>query len=322
MRPPRARRAAEEGLRSEALREGLSAALAGKPERLEDLLCRYGGGADPRPNLRLAAAFGAEIGARGAAAERLLARLAADDADPETPRVFLTIAAAFGWASWLGTPALAGRAWTALGELAADERAPVRVATVEALRAFAVGSGGALALVTAAEGWLSLDDLDARFTAAAVAIEVLRDRRFVSALAARAELPRYLDRVVAEVAGAPRSSQRLDGRRRLLQALPPTLTLVVGAAGARAPAAPSTPSMPSTPSTIDWFEQICATADDPDVRAVLSSAILGLQAEAVGASPVLVERLRELMVASAKPLRDPTRLRPGVGRGKASRAMR
>jgi len=307
MRPQRAR---EEGLRSEALREGLTAALAGKPERLEDLLCRYGGGADPRPNLRLAAAFGAEIGARGAAAERLLARLAADDADPETPRVFLSIAAAFGWTSLLGTPALAGRAWTALGELAGDERAPVRVAAVEALRVFAAGAGRALALVTAAEGWLSLDDLDARFTAAAVAIEVLRDRRLVSALAARAELTGYLDRVVGEVAGAPRSAQRLDGRRRLLQALPPTLTLVVGAPGA------------SARSAIEWFEQLCATADDPEVRSVLSSAILGLQGESIGASPVLVERLRELMAGSAKPLRDPTRLRPGVGRGKASRAMR
>jgi len=307
MRSPRSK---EEGLRSEALRDSLSVALAGRTERLEDLLCRYGGGADPRPNLRLAAAFGAEIGARGAGAERLLARLAADDADPETPRVFLPIAAAFGWTALLGTPALAAHAWTALGELAGDERAPVRVATVEALRAFAGAAGGALALVTAAEDWLSLDDLDLRFTAAAVAVEVLRDRRLIGALAARAELPRYLERVVAEVAGAPRSAQRLDGRRRLLLALPSTLTLVVAALG--------TASRPG----IAWFEQLCATADDSDVRSVLSSAILGLQGESVGASPVLIEQLRGLMTASAKPLRDPTRLRPGSGRGKASRAMR
>jgi len=306
----RSSRSKEEGLRSEALRESLSVALAGRTERLEDLLCRYGGGADPRPNLRLAAAFGAEIGARGAAAERLLARLAADDADPETPRVFLPIAAAFGWTALLGTPALAARAWAALGELAGDERAPVRAATIEALRAFSAGAGGALALVTAAEDWLSIEDLDLRFTAAAVAVEVLRDRRLVAALGARAELPRYLERVVAEVGGAPRSAQRLDGRRRLLLALPPTLTLVVGALG--------TASRPA----IAWFEQLCATADEPEVRSVLSSAILGLQGESVGASPVLVEQLRELMTASAKPLRDPSRLRPGTGRGKASRAMR
>jgi len=313
MRPPRAGRAgraAEEGLRSEALREGLTAALAGRPERLEDLLCRYGGGADPRPNLRLAAAFGAEIGGRGAAAERLLARLAADDADPETPRVFLPIAGAFGWAALLGTPALAPGAFAALGELAGDERAPVRAATAEALRAFATGAGGALALVTAAEGWLSLGDLDARFTAAAVALEVLRDRRLIGALAARAELTRYLDQVVAEVASAPRSAQRLDGRRRLLVALPPTLALAVGAAGAA-----------SRPAAA-WFEELCATAADADVRSVLSDTIVGMQAESIGASPVLIERLRELMKASAKPLRDPSRLRPGTGRGKATRALR
>jgi hypothetical protein len=48
-----------EGLKSEALREALRAALAGKPAALEDLMCRHGGGNDARPNLRLAAAFGA-----------------------------------------------------------------------------------------------------------------------------------------------------------------------------------------------------------------------------------------------------------------------
>lgn len=301
----------DEGLRSEALREALAAALGGKTERLEDLLCRHGGGADPRPNLRLAAAFGAEVGAHAAAAQRLLARFGDDDADPETPRVFLPMAAAHGWAALAGGErALGVRAWAALGELAGDERGPVRAATVDALRVFALGAGRALALITAADGWLDLDDADARFTAAAVVLEVLRDRRLVAALAARDELVRYLDSVVGAVADAPRSAQRLDGRRRLMQALPPTLALVVGAA-----AATSRPALA-------WFEELCATAREPDVRTVLSDTIIALQSEAAGASPVLVERLRGLMTGSAKPLRDPTRLRPGVGRGKASRALR
>ena len=44
-----------EGLRSEALRAALTAALGGKFDALEDLLRRYGDGHGARPNLRLAA---------------------------------------------------------------------------------------------------------------------------------------------------------------------------------------------------------------------------------------------------------------------------
>ena len=304
-------RARDEGLRSEALREALALALAGKVDRLEDLLCRHGGGADPRPNLRLAAAFGAEIGARGAGAERLLTRLAADDADPETPRVFLPIAAAYGWAALLADDEVAARAWEALGALAADERSPVRLAVIDAVRAFSLGAGGALALVAAADEWLAMTELEARRSAAAVAVEILRERRLLAALAARAELPGYLGRVVEEVAAAPRSAQRLDSRRRLVVALPPTLALVVGTLGGA-----------GRPGGVSWFEELCATAAHPDVRSVLSDTIIGLRSEAIGASPVLIEHLRALMGGSAKPLRDPSRLRPGTGRGKASRALR
>ncbi|HEV3032763.1 MAG TPA: hypothetical protein VG319_14035, partial [Polyangia bacterium] len=55
--------AAGEGLRSEPLRAALREALAGRPVALEQLLVRHGGGPDPRPNLKLAAAFGDEMAA-------------------------------------------------------------------------------------------------------------------------------------------------------------------------------------------------------------------------------------------------------------------
>ena len=304
----------EEGLRSEALREALGAALGGKVDRLEDLLCRHGGGADPRPNLRLAAAFGAEIGLRGAAGLGLLARFASDDADPETPRVFLSIAAVYGYAAHLRDRALSHEAWAALGALAGDERAPVRLAAIDALRTFALGGGGAAALLGAAEGWLAFDDLDARFSAAAVVVETLADRRLIAALGARPELRAFFGRLLDDLADAPRSAQRLESRRRLLAALPRTLALVV--------ATPTQAGGGDGPGGASWFEHRCATTEEPDLRAVLSDTILGLREDAAGVSAVVVQRLRDLLQASAKPLRDPTRLRPGTGRGKASRSIR
>jgi hypothetical protein len=47
-----------------------------------------------------------------------------------------------------------------------------------------------------------------------------------------------------------------------------------------------------------------------------------LREDSAGVSAVVVQRLRDLLKGSAKPLRDPTRLRPGTGRGKASRSIR
>src|SRR4051812_26304868 len=90
-----------EGLKSEALRGALATALAGRTAPLEALLCRSGGGSDRRPNFRLAAAFGAELGGAPGPVARLLARFAANDAAPDTSEVFLPIAAAFGWAARL-----------------------------------------------------------------------------------------------------------------------------------------------------------------------------------------------------------------------------
>lgn len=300
----------EEGLRSEALREALGAALGGKVDRLEDLLCRHGGGADPRPNLRLAAAFGAEIGTRGADGVTLLTRLAGDDADPETPRVFLPIAAVYGYAAHLRDRSLAREAWAALGALAGDERGPVRLAVIDALKTFALSAGGAAALLAAAEGWLAFDDLEVRFSAAAVIVETLADRRLLAAVSARPELRAFFGRVLDELAGAPRSAQRLESRRRLLASLPRTMALVV--------ALPT----PDGRGGESWFEDRCVTTEEPELRAVLSDTILGLREDGAGVSAVVVQRLRDLLKASAKPLRDPTRLRPGTGRGKASRSIR
>src|SRR5262249_5949253 len=135
-----------DGLKSEPLRLALAAALAGRPKDLETWLGRYGLGAEPRPNLKLATALGAEL-ASAPGAPRLLARLAANDAAPDTPEVFLPIAAAYGWAARVAAGHDARAGWAALGELAGDERAPVRLGTREALLTLALHPGGGAELL-------------------------------------------------------------------------------------------------------------------------------------------------------------------------------
>ncbi|MBC8132923.1 MAG: hypothetical protein H7X95_08065 [Deltaproteobacteria bacterium] len=94
-------RASDEGLKSEVLRAALGKAVAGDGRKLDDLLSRHGGGPDPHPNMRLAAALGVEIAALAVSPVRLLARWTTDDADATDPRVFLPIAAAHGWVALL-----------------------------------------------------------------------------------------------------------------------------------------------------------------------------------------------------------------------------
>ena len=132
-------------------------------------------------------------------------------------------------------------------------------------------------------------------------------------LAALGNLPPLLDylaRVIATVAGASRSAERSDNRRRLLLSLPTMLaTVVVGARGDERGA--------------DWLEVECREARHPDVREALSTAILrSRSSKADGQSSTVTARLRAALEGSAKPARDPTRKRPGSDRGKASRRMK
>src|SRR5262247_2863265 len=143
-------------LRSEALRAALRAGLAGQTRELEDLLARHGG-LPGRPNLKLAAAFGAAVAdeARGVAA--LLDRFTNEDAAPNHPRAYLPIAAAHGWMARIEAGRDVEVGWTALQLLAADERTPVRLGTRQALQDAAVRGGDADTLVARAVSWLEGD---------------------------------------------------------------------------------------------------------------------------------------------------------------------
>jgi hypothetical protein len=297
-----------EGLRNEALHAALQSALAGNPAALEDLLCRYGG-YGVRPNLRLAAAFGAELTGYTGVAARLLERLGANDAAPDTPEVFLPVAAAHGWVGRLRANREVGTSWDALAILAGDERAPVRLGALDALTSFVAGPGRSNTLVARATDWLEIEDREIRFGAAAVAIEVFAGRQALAALSDPEPLLDYLSRAIAEIVGASRAAERSDARRRLLLALPKTLSAIVVAFGAGHRGA-------------SWLEDACRNAVHPDLREALSNTILALGDKASGQGAALAQQLRTALEGSAKPPRDPTRKRPGAARGKSSRPMR
>lgn len=341
---------AVDGLRSEALQAALRAALAGRPAALADLLARHGGAQSGRPNLRLAVAFGAELATHPPRAARsLLQELGADDAPADSAHVFLPIVAAYGWTALLdrqesrsgdrgdrgGDAGDRGddstmAAWDALRELAADERTPVRIGTVDALVAYAA-KGGARRLLMHVTAWLdqhgSADGgaggasprsrasrqgaRDEKFGATAVALDVLGDRRVLANLSDPTAITDYLSRVTDEIAEAPRAAERSDARRRALAALPGALAGVAL-------------RWNGDERVLSWLEAECARARHPDVRAALSQAVVRLgesaRAEALGAAAS--DRLRRALQGSAKPPRDPSRIRPGHGRGRVSRRIR
>jgi hypothetical protein len=195
-----------DGLKSEPLRRALASALAGKPNDLETWLCRYGLGAEPRPNLRLAAALAAELVA-APGAPRLLRRFATNDAAPDTPEVFLPIAAAYGFAARIAAGHDQREGWQTLCELGGDERAPVRMGTREALLVHALRPAGGAELVSAAVDWLQHDDRELRYGATGVALEVLCDRRVVASMLS---LPAACGAVVVSLRGGDLGASWLE----------------------------------------------------------------------------------------------------------------
>jgi hypothetical protein len=298
-----------EGLKSEALLAALTEALNGSSQRLEDLLARHGGMPGPKPNLKLAAAFGVELAELPGTLAPLLTRLSGDDSAPDQARVFLPIAGAHGWAQRLRAGREVEPAWGALCELCADERAPVRVGTLDALITLATREGGADTLVERALGWLDTDDRELAFGAAALVIEALGDARVLAMVRDQEGLLTYLSQAIDRIANAPRSAERSDGRRRALTSLGGTLAAVVALvrAGDRG---------------MHWFQAECERAKHPDLRAALSLALRRLPSIPQAPTAAVVDALRTTLEGSAKPLRDPTRVRPGTGRGRRSRNTR
>jgi hypothetical protein len=260
-----------------------------------------------KPNLKLALAFGVEMAGLSGQAAPLLERLGADDAAPDTARAFLPIAAAHGWAGRIRAGREVERAYLALAELAADERAPVRLGTRDALLGLGVREGGADDLIARASTWLEHDDREHRFGTAGLMLELLAERRFWVSVQDQPAVLQYLSQAIDLVAQAPRSAERSEARRRLLLGLPAALATAVAVTG---------------PEGHAWLLAEGGRADHPQVRHALSDTIVRLRAPAFGQASASVDQLQQALAASAKPLRDPTRVRQGLGRGKASRRTR
>ena len=228
-----------EGLTSEPLRAALrdTRSLGAAPPRSRRSSARHGGGPDPRPNLKLAAAFGDEMAGLdvdGRAATRLLRRLGADDAAPDTREVFLPMAAAHGWVGLLQRAARRrdglGRGALREPQVATSAR-PCGSRTHAALLAYALACAKAAHRAYDARlfsGWTATRATTARRGNRA------RSRRGRGpggagrptgrwpsrAAAGRVRFPR--PRAIAEAADRAALRRTLDGRRRPSPLLPRT----------------------------------------------------------------------------------------------------
>lgn len=294
---------AAEGLGSEQLKRMLGDAMRGSTKDLIFWLSRWGGQPGPRPNIALASGFGAEAASHGDRALGVLALFAKNDAAPDTAEVFLPIAAAYGYTQLVARERAVRAAWGALFELAGDERAPVRIATGQALVELATKKG-ADALVREATAWLAHEDRELRWGSLAIVCDVLAERRALDALVDRESWLTLLSAMLDDVADAPRASERSDARRRITAALP-------------APIALAAQSFRATPSGIAWLEAECVRAKHVEVRTVLEHALEKLRKRGASEKAETLQALQQALASSAKPPRDPARIREGLtGRGK------
>ncbi len=297
---------AAEGLGSAELKRMLALAMGGNARELSFWLARFGGQPGPRPNLALLQGFGAEAASHGDRALRVLSLFAKNDAAPDTSEVFLPMVAAHGFAQLIVRDKAIRASWAALFELAADERIQVRLATVAALVELCAKKSSD-ALVIEAESWLSNEDRELRWGALAVTCDVFAERRVIDSLVDRARWLAFLAALLDDVADAPRAAERSDARRRMTAAMPAPIALVAQ-------------SFRGEPSGIAWLEEQCRRATVIDMRSVLENAIERLRKRGGSEKVETLEALNAALASSAKPPRDPSRIREGTGRGKKRRS--
>ncbi|MCC7534943.1 MAG: hypothetical protein IT379_01950 [Deltaproteobacteria bacterium] len=286
-------------LRSEELESALAAALSGRSARLADLLARHGGLPGPRPNLALASAFGNSLARAGTQARPLLDALVRAGSAADEARTFLPIAAAFGFAARLSTDDV--HAWDGIFELAADDRAAVRTGLIAALGGWAARTNLG-PLVARAARWLEHPDREHRFAACAIVLDVIAERRRLETLEDRAALLSWMERVIGEIADAPRAAERSPARRRILAALPSALAEI---------------AVSLRDEGERWLIAQLSEARHPDVRIAMEQAIDALRKGARARSSSVIEAMRAALASSAKPSREAARIRHGMsGRGK------
>ena len=199
------RRSSNEGLHSEPLRAALASALAGKPAALEDLLGRLGDGHGARPNLRLAAAFGAEISALPGIRRACSIGSARTMARPTRPRCSSRSPPRTGGSGGCRPIARSARPGRRSRRWRATNGRPFASARwMRWHRSPGVLVAGARCWRRRSTGWTS-SDREIRFGAAGVAVEVFANRQVLAAVADPETLLDYLSRAIAAIADAPRS---------------------------------------------------------------------------------------------------------------------
>ena len=295
-------------LRSEELRRAIDDAASRKPNRLAELLGRHGGQPGPRPNLTLAQAVGDTLAQRSAReATHVLAPFAADDSAPDKPAVFLPMVAAWGYVALVREKKGENEAWARLAELGADERAPVRVATMHALASLASRDprGGDL-LVGAMASWLGRDGFpleprDLRWGALATNLDAIAELGALTTVKDRGALLALVSEWITELADAPRAAERSDARRRSLASLTVAAALFVKEVRGAADGA-------------SWLEAEHARARHPDLRRAFAGSLERLGKHGSSQRREVLDRLESALASSAKPPRDPTLERKGTRR--------
>lgn len=298
-------RAEAAALKSDELKRALAEAIAGQPKRFEALCAFHSGLPGPKPALPLASAIGESLAA-DPRAERVLERLRDHDAAPDRAEVFLPIVAAHAYASRVRSRRDDAGAWASLAALAADEREPVRKGTVHALAAIARAPGGADAIVKKLDDWTWEEDRELRWGSLAVGLDAIGEARAEATLAERATYLDVVSKLAADLADAPRAAERVDARRRALGAL--------GDASARIGASRG------EPDGVGWLRGELEKARHPDLRKAFEKTLERLRARGDAQKSETLEKLDTALASSAKPPRDPGKIRDDLrGRGKKHR---
>jgi hypothetical protein len=87
-----------------------------------------------------------------------------------------------------------------------------------------------------------------------------------------------------------------------------------------APIALAAQAFRAEPSGVAWLEAECRRAKQVDVRGALEHAIGRLRKRGASEKVETLEALAAALDSSAKPPRDPARIREGTGRGKKHRS--
>ncbi len=287
----------ERPLRNEVIARALDQAIASGDRRVVTLLAHAGNASGARANVELAAAVGEELAlAGGPGADALLVTFLAvgeRKAQGRNPEVYLPYVAAFALAARIVRGRGESGAWADLHGLAGDGRALVREGVVTALTRAALSRPALVAeFLERASSWTD------GFLHAAVALELLTTKPFLETPLDIDVLRARLDEAIDLAENAPRSAERSQGRRRLLETIEQALV----------------PLLMRHRSLGPWLQGKLGS-QQPELRTAFEGLVQRLSR--AGAPLDLLEPLRSELDRSAPPRRDPTTFRgPTRGRGR------